>query len=431
MKILVMTLGSRGDVQPYLALSKKLMQAGHSVSFCTCARFEKDAVSLGLAFFPLRNDILDFMETSQGRSVMEETTNVFKVIQTAFVLRKLMRPVQQNVIEDCWQAVEAVRPDVIVYHPKTFGVPSFAEKIGACAVLLSPFPAFVPTSQFAGAGFPNWPLGPWYNRFTYWVTKVIFQKMAKSYVMAWRKQYAPAQLRQGFDLVKTPKGDIIPVLHAYSAHVVPRPSDWPDDSYVSGYCFLDAAESWHPPADLQAFLAAGPPPVYVGFGSMAGKDPRKLTRMVLQALEKAGCRGVLATSWGGLEVGDLPETVFALKEAPHDWLFPRVSAVVHHGGAGTTAAGLRAGKPTIICPFFGDQPFWGKVVKGLGVGTAPLPQKKMTSAGLAARLAEVLQNQAIGQRAEELAELIRPEDGNLQAVQIIEKFGQTHLTRHK
>lgn len=176
----------------------------------------------------------------------------------------------------------------------------------------------------------------------------------------------------------------------------------------------------------RAFLESGPPAVYVGFGSIAGSDPAATTKVVLNALELSEQRGVLATGCGGLAADTLPETVFKLESAPHDLLFPRMAAVVHHGGAGTTAAGLRAGKPSVICPFFGDQPFWGKRVHDLGVGPAPLPQKKLTADALAAAIGRAATDNGIRQKAQVLGQKLQAEDGAGVAVQVIqEKVGAT------
>jgi sterol 3beta-glucosyltransferase len=211
-------------------------------------------------------------------------------------------------------------------------------------------------------------------------------------------------------------GEPVPVLHGYSEHVLPRPADWPDGALVTGYWFLESDATWQPPDRLRDFLAAGDPPVYVGFGSMAGADPRRLARVVAEATRRAHVRGLLAIGWGGLDAGDLPDSVLAIDEAPHDWLFPRVAAAVHHGGAGTTAAALRAGRPSVICPFIGDQPFWGRRVRALGAGSDPIPQKRLTAENLAAAIREVTTNPAIGRRSRELGERIRGEDGVANAV---------------
>jgi len=169
-------------------------------------------------------------------------------------------------------------------------------------------------------------------------------------------------------------------------------------------------------------LQDGPPPVYVGFGSMAGTQPERLAGVAIGALQKAGQRGILATGWGGLKPGDLPHTIFKLESAPHDWLLPQMAAVVHHGGSGTTAAGLRAGKPGLICPFLGDQPFWGERVYRLGAGPKPIKQKKLTVETMATAVSQMVNTPAMQQRAAAIGARLRAEDGITNAIHFVEKI---------
>jgi sterol 3beta-glucosyltransferase len=143
---------------------------------------------------------------------------------------------------------------------------------------------------------------------------------------------------------------------------------------------------------------------------------------VLEALAQAGQRGLLGAGWGGLEMEKPPENVFKVEDAPYDWLFPRMAAVVHHGGAGTTGAGLRAGKPTVICPFVADQPFWGRRVAALGAGPPPIPQRRLTADNLASAIRQAVEDAVMRKRAADLGEKIQPEDGVGQAVSLIEKY---------
>jgi sterol 3beta-glucosyltransferase len=187
---------------------------------------------------------------------------------------------------------------------------------------------------------------------------------------------------------------------------------------VTGYWFLDDA-GWVMPPSLRGFLEAGPPPVYVGFGSIPSMDPVRTTTMIVDALAVVGQRGILASGWGGLAAAPLAEHVYVLDAAPHDRLFPHVAAVVHHGGAGTTAAGLRAGRPTVICPFFGDQPFWGWRIAELGVGPAPIAFKYLTAEKLAKAIRRAVTDPEMHRRAAELGSRIREENGVGRAVELI------------
>ena len=176
------------------------------------------------------------------------------------------------------------------------------------------------------------------------------------------------------------------VINGFSQHVLPRPADWPDNSQVTGYWFFDQTQ-WTPPEALSRFLAAGPKPVYIGFGSMVSSNARAFTQTVLDAVKKSGQRAVLATGWGALDGDEGPqdEQIFFLRHAPHDGLFPLMSAAVHHGGAGTTAAAVRAGIPSVIVPFFGDQPFWADCLNRQGVAPPALERKSLTADALASR----------------------------------------------
>jgi UDP:flavonoid glycosyltransferase YjiC (YdhE family) len=266
----------------------------------------------------------------------------------------------------------------------------------------------------------DWWTG-WFNRFTHSIAAQVFWFFTRPFVNRWRTRELgldPYPLTSPFlDLLRQRPC----CLYGFSHHVVPKPPEWGANVYLTGYWFLDAPQTWRPPDDLLDFLAAGPPPVYVGFGSMADREPAVLADIALDALRRADRRGVLLTGWGGLSSRDLPDTVFKLDHAPHDWLFPRMAAVVHHGGCGTTAAGLRAGVPTVVVPFFADQPFWGWRVARLGVGPAPIPRAELSAERLAAAIARATGEPGLRARAAALGERIRAEDGVACAAAAIER----------
>ena len=204
----------------------------------------------------------------------------------------------------------------------------------------------------------------------------------------------------------------VPYTYCWSPALIPKPKDWGQHISISGFYFLSLASSYTPAPELLDFLAAGPPPVYIGFGSIVVDDPDSMTKMIFEAVQKAGIRALVSKGWGGLGADDLgiPEGIFMLGNVPHDWLFQHVSCVVHHGGAGTTAAGISTGKPTVVVPFFGDQPFWGAMVARAGAGPLPIPYKQLTADKLAAALAEALEPATL-EKAKELGALIKEEQG--------------------
>ncbi len=423
MNIFIMTMGSRGDVQPYVALGKGLKAAGHTVTVCTSASFEPFITGQGLRYGYMNNELLDLLDTAEGRAAMEDATGVFGSVKSMVKLAKEGNRINRQLLIDSWESAQAAKPDLIIFHPKAFGAPHIAEKFGVPAMMAVMQPMIVPTAETPPIGIPNWNVGGWYNKLGYSLITMGYSAY-RGMVNTFRQESLGIdKLPRSGSVLTEVAGQPVPVLHAFSNYVLPRPQDWPDNAYVTGYWFLDQSDGWKPSPELESFLAAGEPPVYVGFGSMAGRDPKRLTNIVIEALQRAQVRGVIATGWGGLETMSLPDTIFKIDQAPHDWLFPRMAAVVHHGGAGTTAASLRAGRPTIICPFMGDQPFWGQRVKTLGVGSQPIPQKQLTAQKLADAIREVTTNPTIRQNAEVLGQKIRQEDGIDNAIALIQGMG--------
>lgn len=214
----------------------------------------------------------------------------------------------------------------------------------------------------------------------------------------------------------------IPVMGLWSPHVDPKPWDWPETVEVLGHPYVERNEHWQPPAALEGFIAAGPPPVYVGFGSIGSRSPELLARMICSALRKIGQRGVILKGWSGLRPGETDGTVFVADEVPHDWLFPRMAAVVHHCGCGTSHAGMRAGVPTVPTPVLADQPYWANRMFRLGVAARPIPRRRLTEQSLSRAIKSVLDDQGIRQRARELGERIRAEAPAENAIRFLERL---------
>ncbi len=420
MKIFIATVGTRGDVQPYVALGKGLRAAGHDVTLATCERFRGFVEEHGLGYGHVNDEIMQLVDSDVGKELMEKATGVPQIIAANFRLMRRVGPMQERLLNDIWEAARACEPDLILFHPKAVLGPAIAEKLDIEAALASPIPMIVPTGDFPCAGFPVAPLGRAYNRMTYGFVNMFMRLIAGRYVRKWRRQTATPPRGRNFDILHSPDGEIAPAIFAYSNHVIPRPSDWPDQVAATGYWFLETGGDWRPTPELTDFLEAGPAPIYVGFGSMSGRNPDQKARMFVDALVRSGHRGVLARGWGGLDAAELPDTILAIEEAPHDWLFPRMAAVVHHGGAGTTAAGLRAGRPTLICPFFADQPFWGRQVERIGAGPAPIMQKKLTTERLVAAFDTLMNDKAMKSKAAEIGARISAENGVENAIRFIE-----------
>ncbi|MDA2920937.1 glycosyltransferase [Desulfobacterota bacterium AH_259_B03_O07] len=417
MKITILAIGSQGDVQPLVALGLGLNSAGHDITIATHKMFEKFVRSNGLEFNLIQVNPRESLESEAGQAALEHGSNPLR----SWI--NFGRMVKTNFIQtgiDCLIACNST--DAIIYSPfGTFFAPHVSErlKLPAIAAYLAPSHATREIPSFLSPTQKN--LGGVFNLFTWKLLELMTWFPYRSIVNKWRVEsldLPPLSLSYIRDRVKRQKL----VLYGISPSVLPKPKDWRENIKVTGYWFLDFEKEWTPSNELLNFLSNDKPPVYVGFGSMTTRNPKQLTELVIKALKISNQRGILLTGWGCLGDTDLPEDVFEIKSAPHSWLFPRLAAVVHHGGAGTTAASLKAGKPTIVVPFFVDQPFWGRRVSDLGVGPKPIPFKRITAEGLAFAINNAVNDNSIENNATNLGERIRGENGVAVAIDGIEKF---------
>lgn len=406
MRITILTVGTRGDVQPYIALGTGLLRAGHTVRLATESSFESFVREYGLEFAPLRTEFVKLAQSDKGKAALSG--------KRSLSLIKEVMPMLRNMLDDAWEA--ACDSDAILYHPKAMAGQHIAEKLNIPCFIAMTQPALSPTRAFSNPVFGGRDFGGWVNRMSYTLMMQGMFLPYKKMLNQWRAEklgLPPAKLDLSLH------GQPIPKLYGYSQHVQPNPNDWDASTHVTGYWFLPQAQNWQAPTELQAFLEAGPAPIYVGFGSMASEQAEDMTRKVLAAANKTSQRVLLAGGWGGLATAELPKNAYFLQATPHDWLFPRCAAVIHHGGAGTTAAGLRAGRTTLVCPFFGDQPFWGRRIYELGVGPKPIPQKRLTADNLAEAMHLLVNDKSMNEKAHALGLKISAEDGVATAVKII------------
>ncbi|KAB5558551.1 glycosyltransferase family 28 domain-containing protein [Coniochaeta sp. 2T2.1] len=403
LNIVVMVIGSRGDVQPFLKIGKVLKeQYGHRVRIATHPAFrefvEKDT---GLEFFSVGGDpseLMAFMVKNPGMIPTLET------VKAGDIGRR--RAAMAEMFEGFWRACtratddekdvhnlkmmgdkEPFVADAIIANPPSFAHIHCAEALGIPLHLMFTFP-YTPTEAFPHplASIKKSNVDPGYTNFiSYPLVEMMVWQGLGDLVNDFRMKTL------GLDPVSTlwaPGATYrlhVPFTYLWSPGLVPKPADWGQEIDVSGFVFLSLASSFEPPEKLSKFLDAGDEPIYIGFGSIVVDDPTKFTKMIFEAVKLAGVRALVSKGWGGIggDELDVPENVYLLDNVPHDWLFPRIRACVIHGGAGTTAIALKCGKPTMIVPFFGDQHFWGSMVGNAKAGPEPVPYKHLTAEKLA------------------------------------------------
>ncbi|MEU4250155.1 nucleotide disphospho-sugar-binding domain-containing protein [Amycolatopsis sp. NPDC026612] len=421
MKALLLTHGSRGDVQPFAALAAALTGAGHEVVLAVPASSAAVAEPFCTRVLPLDDGTNKLVGDEAAWEAVERNFRGLRGKRLGLRLLRQNRVAMRGVFGDlaALGRVLAEDDDIdVVVHQVNVPGHAIAELLGVPAVPVCLQPFWVPTPSFADPLFP-YRLPAALNEASYRSTRTFVRALTGNAARFRRNGLGLPRRRFAHDPLRRPDGTPAPVLQAFSRHVLPPWARYPEFVHTPGFFFLRSRLPWTPPAGLAAFLAAGEPPVYLGFGSMVGSDPDRTGQIAAAALRAAGVRAVVALGRGGIRPDGLGRDAYCLTQAPHDWLFPRTAAVVHHGGAGTTGAALAAGRPQVVCPFMFDQPFFGRRLSALGVAPRPQPLRELTATGLAHAITHALTGTAPA-RAKELGELIRAEDGTGHAVKVLE-----------
>lgn len=442
MHITMLCYGSRGDVQPYLALALGLARAGHSVRLAAPGLFEPLVrqyacqVEDRLTFFELPGDPTRLMRSATSSTPLKSLLP--GSVRQGLTVAGFVAPVVRELIAASREACQDA--DLIIHTLLTTVIGhQIARERGARDLSALVFPVFTATNSFPNPLFAPWPgwmrvfgpraaaFGPRYHYLTHREFNRVFwhSNRLALHLLHMRHPEVPPLREWPFDwpdgiLPQAAPAQPTPVIYGISRHALPCPNDPEMGCRLTGYWFLEEPPGWQPPAGLLRFLEAGTPPVFIGFGSVISSEAERLARAAVEALQRTGQRGVLLSGWGGLRAAGLPETIYALDEIPFDWLFPRLAAAVHHGGMNTTASALRAGIPSLVVPFAFDQPFWGRQVQRLGVGPAPIPHRQLNARNLAAGIEKMVHDASMRAKAAALGKKVCAEDGVGNAVKMIE-----------
>lgn len=419
MRIVIIAPGSRGDIQPYVALGVGLKRAGHEARIVTTVDHTQLVKSYGLEVWPIEVDVRAALSRDKTAASVEGGGLISSFREFADIAKRGAE-LSAKVGLEASEGADAI----LTGFGGVFIGEAIAAKRGIKLIQAYNVPLST-TSAFAGALFPGLSWGPWSRRLGHRLTREAIWMLMRSSGNTARQNIFGARSASLLAPTGMPGLAQGPVLYGYSPAVLPDMPEWGNLVEVTGFWFADEPTDWTAPTGLEAFLAAGAPPVCIGFGSMSQTAPEQATKLVLEAVARSGQRAILLSGWGGLTARDLPNTVFQGDNIPHSWLYPRMRAIVHHGGAGTTAAAFRAGVPAIVVPFHGDQFYWAKLVEDLGVGPKSIPRTKLTAERLAQAIERAVQDAAMAQRAKELGARIRNENGVARAVEAIERMSAT------
>lgn len=431
MNIAILITGSRGDVQPFIALGKRLQESGHRVRIGTHGNFRQLVRDNGLDFYSIGGDpeqLMAYMVKNPGVLPSIESVRAGDVGSRKAELEEMLVGAWRACTEACDEHdskgnpdVHQLRPfvaDAIISNPPTYASLHIAERLAIPLHYMFTMP-WSPTTAFphplaqmdssrTDAGMRNYMSYAQIEVLTWLGLTDIINRFRRRTLLL-----EPIDPTWGTNLIPRLR---VPYTYCWSPALIPKPEDWGAHIGVSGFFFLPSGADYKPDDKLQAFLDAGEPPVYIGFGSIVVDDPDSFTKLILEAVKKAGVRALVSKGWSNVGGTDVPDNVFLLGNVPHDWLFQHVSAVVHHGGAGTCAIGLKLGKPTVIVPFFGDQFWWAGIVHRAGAGPQAVPYKKLTSDKLAENIRKALKPE-MKAKAQELSEKMKEEDGVAAAVE--------------
>lgn len=409
MRVAILAVGSRGDIQPCVALAARLVERGHEAVVVAPERYSDLVTGVGAEVAPMAFDPMEIVNSEAGQELLTEGGAIGFLRN----FRPIVEPLVEQVMRDCLEGSRGA--DVVVASPLGGLGRHISEALGVPHVLMH-FQPSEPTGEFANSLLKGARLPAPLSKASYVaierVTDLIMRPLLKP---ARRSVLGLGPTGGAFRLDRR---DRVPVLVTVSPHVVPRPRDWPAHIYMTGPWSLDASGSVG--AELGAFVAAGPAPLWVGFGSMSPEYPAATARLFVQAARRVGLRIVIQ----GLPVEDdlVGDDLLVVGEADHAAAFPHVAAVVHHGGAGTTAMVMRSGVPGVVCPFFGDQPYWGRRVAELGVGPDPIAQKDLTLENVTRTLRRATTDREIARRAASLGLSLRAEDGAGRGARILEQL---------
>lgn len=414
MKVTFLTLGSRGDVQPYLALAKELIKNGHEALVCTGGSFKNFIQDNGVEFYEATADLMSILESEEGRKVFNGGSfNIFKMLSYA---KKVITPAYRKSMHDFLEASKGA--DMIVYHPKALGAADIGECLRIPCISMPPVPILFPVTEF-----PNFViaskrnLGPFLNKLTYKATALGESSYMRD-INEFRENTLKLPKRKAGELIFKVNGKNIPIIYPISPYIFKEVESWKDRVFVSGFFFMDIGEA-KLEDKLEDFIMRGRKPIVVSFSSMPLKNPEAFKEKLVAALKETENKALILTGTSGMSFEN-DKNIFAAEKAPHRLIFKQAKGIVHHGGVGTMSEALLSGAPQFIMPFTTDQPFWANLLYSKGYTMKPLKEKNLETADLVKAFKDMDSVEYID-KAKNIQSIIERENGLQNAVEYMEK----------
>jgi sterol 3beta-glucosyltransferase len=413
MRIVLATIGSRGEADPLIALLVQLQRRGHEVLFIAMEEHHSQADAYGLKTLRVRGNLRASLAGPESRDVWAGKRDAVERWDKTFFL-----PAFRRILDAVWEGSQSA--DVLILGSGLIPAQRVGEILNIPTFIGCMFPALSPTRYFPHILGPQLRLGPFVNRLSY-VINQLFPAGQYRVISEWSRETLGERPPIRYKNYLKPNGRRLPILYCYSELLFPSPPDWQDSVCVSGFHFLPEDPTWRAPQGLVDFLHDGPPPVCISFSSMIGPHPELSTKVIAEAIRRLPDRVLVCGGWGGLQNLNLPGNAFFIQGAPFHWLFPQVRAVVHHGGSGITSTTIRAGKPAVICPVGGDHAFWATLAHQKGVAPAFRMHRDLTPDWLADSIEAVLRTPSMARAAEDLGDKLRKEDSSAKAIEFLEQ----------
>jgi len=415
MKIIILTSGSRGDVQPYIALAKGIQNKGYNVKLVANSNFKDFVEDNNIKFCPVNLDIKELVESEEGIKLIESRNVVNFLLKFLDLFKKSLVQFFDEILEYCNDS------DLIIHSPTAFVASYIAVKmnIPSIGAYLQPFSK---TKEFPNFAFPqNISYLPFYNELSHYLFDFLSWQMIRpsvNYITNQRLKIG--KLPFFFISSKFQEKNNFPIIYGYSSHIIPKPKDWRESLNITGYWFLEN-NNYIPPKELENFLNTDKKIIYIGFGSMSNRNSEEVAKIIENTINKLNIKAVVLSGWKGINKIE-NENIYMTDYIDHNWLFPKISACVHHSGAGTTSACLKSATPQIPIPFFADQPFWANRVYSLGLASKPIKRKNLNEENLFFSVKSILEDKEISKRAKEISKKISQENGIENALKSIDNI---------